>query len=300
MTPPWQTRASQFHPFIITAVAELPDSLRPLVAAALPVGATMLSGVVFPADFRAPKPNEEARPVPAQALVFTGSGMLHVQAAGTDAPAPEPAYFEPADIIWFRSSHLLLYGRLEIAAAIRHEPVLLDLQFNAVGWRQRDQNWRNFVAQSVGMPPMPAAVPPAESEQDKAILRSAPPKFVDGLYRYGLYTGETLHDAIFQEAIWQHRLTAFDEQLAPDTLVAVTDASVLILAEEKAFVRDSDELGLIITRIPRRAVTGVRSEKGDRLDDVVFTLSGDGVTEEIRLALAPDAADNWLKIWSRS
>jgi hypothetical protein len=52
----------------------------------------------------------------------------------------------PRHIRWIRSSHLLLYGRLEIASALAGEPVLLDIEFNAVGWRQKDHNWRNMVA----------------------------------------------------------------------------------------------------------------------------------------------------------
>jgi hypothetical protein len=168
-----------------------------------------------------------------------------------------------------------------------------------VGWRQKDQNWRNLVAQAVGMPPLAAGAAPEPSEQDRASLGSAPDKFVDGLIKYGLYTGEKLLDATFQSAVWQKHLLSFDEQLAPDTLVALTNASVLILTEEKALVRRSDELGLLIARIPRQAIANMQVEKGNQVDEVIFALDRGGVADAYRLFLAHDAAQAWSATWEK-
>lgn len=294
---PWQTRASEFHPYLIAAIDEAPDDLRPVIEAALPPGATLASGLVVPANYRAKSADAEPQIIPAQALIFTGDEMFHVQAAEAGQPAPPPVYIEPDAIRWIRSSHLLLYGRLEIASAAQGQPVLMDIEFNAVGWRQKDQNWRNLVAQAVGMSPaLTGAVSP---EQDRAILQGTPEKFVDGLFKYGLYTGETLTAATFHPAVWQQHLLAFDKQLAPDTLLALTNASVLILTEEKALVRRSDDLGLLITRLPRQAITGVRSEKRALVADVTFALARGGVADEYRVALAHEAAEAWMEIWEK-
>ncbi|MCS6827561.1 MAG: hypothetical protein NZ553_13180 [Caldilinea sp.] len=294
---PWQIRASVFHPYLIASLDELPDGLRPSVEAALPPGTKLASGLVVPANYRSKTPDAEPEMIPAQALIFTGEGMWHIQAPTVDQPAPAPIYIQPDNIRWIRSSHLLLYGRLEIASAFQGEPVLLDIEFNAVGWRQKDQNWRNLVAQAVGMPPIQAGVMPAPGDRDRALLSETPEKFVDGLFRYGLYTGETLLAATFQPAVWQHHLIAFDEQRTPDTLLALTNASVLILSEEKALVRHSDDLGMLITRIPRQAIVELQVEKGDLTDTVVFSLERGGVADAYRLSLAPDAAQAWLDIW---
>ena len=280
---PWQTRASEFHPFLVDTIDELPDDLRPLVEAALPSGAALASGLVVPANYRSKTPEAEPQTVPAQALIFTGHGMWHVQAPDDGQPAPTPIYIEPGAIRWIRSSHLLLYGRLEIASATGGEPVLLDIEFNAVGWRQKDHNWRNLVAEAVGKPPLTANAPPVPSTHDRALLQAAPDKFVDGLFRYGLYTGETLRDAAFHPAVWKQHLLAFDEQLTPDTLITLTDASVLILTEEKALVRRSNDLGLLITRIPRLAIAGIQVETGNQVDEVIFALDRGGVTDAYRL-----------------
>lgn len=296
---PWQARASEFHPFLISSLDELPNELRPLVEATLPSGATIASGLVVPTNYRSKAPDAEPEIIPPQALIFTGGGMWHIQAPEADQPAPAPIYIQPDHIRWIRSSHLLLYGRIEIASAFQGKPVLLDIEFNAVGWRQKDQNWRNLVAQSVGMPPIQVDAMPAPTERDRAILEGTPDKFVDGLFRYGLYTGETLLAATFQPAVWQHHLLAFDEQHTPDTLLALTNASVLILSEEKALVRHSDDLGMLITRIPRQAIVDMEVERGDVVDAVIFSLERGGVADAYRLSLGHEAAQAWLEIWKR-
>ena len=296
---PWQAKASEFHTYLVASMDELPTDLRSRVKAALPQDTVLASGLVVPANYRADTPDGEPHPVPAQVLIFTGEGMWHIEAPDSGPQAPAPIYIDPDTIRWIRSSHLLLHGRLEIAAAERSGPVQLDIEFNAVGWRQRDQNWRNLVARSVGLPPMTDATAPTPGAQDRAILGNTPEKFVDGVFRYGLYTGETLQAAIFQPALWQHHLIAGDEQIAPDTLVALTNCSVLILSEEKALVRHSDEFGLLVTRLPRRAIAGVQVEAGAALDPVIFALSRAGVNDAYRIFLAHDAAQSWRAIWTQ-
>mgnify|MGYP000952841489 FL=1 len=294
---PWQTRTSEFHPYLIATLDELPAALQSQVAGALRAGETLSSGLLVPENYRAKNLDSAPETVPAQALIFTGHGMWHFQEAAPGQPAPAPVYVDPANIRWIRSSHLLLYGRLEIASALAGEPVLLDIEFNAVGWRQKDHNWRNMVAETVGRPPLTSDALPAPTERDRTLLQAAPEKFVEGLFRYGLYTGETLHSAVFHPAVWKQHLLAFDEQLAPDTLITLTDASVLILTEEKALVRRSNDLGLLITRIPLRAIAGMQVEKRGPVDDVFFALERGGIADQYRLTLAHDAAEMWAGDW---
>jgi hypothetical protein len=80
-------------------------------------------------------------------------------------------------------------------------------------------------------------------------------------------------------------------------LVALTNASVLILTEEKALVRRSNDLGLLITRIPRQAIAGMTIEPGGQVDTVVFALDRGGVRDQVRLVLAHDAAEAWTAAW---
>lgn len=179
---PWQARASEFHPYLIAALEEIPGDLRALVEAALPSNETMRSGLVIPANYRSKTPETDPHMTPPQLLIFTDSGMWHIQAGEEDLPPPSPIFIDPFHVRWIRSAHLLLYGRLEIAGSFQGQPVLLDIEFNAVGWRQKDQNWRNFVARSVGRPPITSDIVPVPGDRERSILQDIPEKFVDGLF----------------------------------------------------------------------------------------------------------------------
>jgi hypothetical protein len=136
-------------------------------------------------------------------------------------------------------------------------------------------------------------------EQARQFLAAVPPKFADGLARYGLYTGEKLLGVTFQPAVWKENLIAFDEQLIPNTLLALTEASVLILAEESALVRKSEQFGLIITRLPRQAIVGVDLLAQEPLAAVKFALAREGASGEQSVLLAPEMAQAWLELWGR-
>lgn len=306
---PGQARSSDFHPYMIDTLDALPAKLREAAAAALLPGEPMVRAFVVPNDYRSPDGFEAPRVVPMQALIFTSGNLVHVQAGTQDAPAPPPIYVQPETVLWIRSSHVLLYGKLELVSAIRGEASKLEMQFNAVGWRLMQPEWHALVCRAIGVTaPLveaQAAAPPEEGEEEPytldeetmRLVASVPDKFVDGLGRYGLYTGEKLLGVVFQPALWKENLIAFDEQLLPNTLVALTNASVLIMAEESALVRKSEQFGLIITRIPRRAIAGMEVTETDPLPVVGFTLRREGVTDEVSVALGAEAAAAWQELW---
>jgi hypothetical protein len=298
---------------MVDALDGLPPSLREAANAAFPAGEQLVRGFVVPSDYRSPDGIAPSRVVPAQALLFTTRGVLHVQAPtlGAEEVAP-PVFLQPANLLWMRSSHLLLHGKLELVSAMQGQAAALALEFNAVGWRLMQHEWRELVAQAIGVT-LPAtekkaataqgAEPEEEiytlDEQTMLLLAAVPAKFVDGLARYGLYTGEKLQGVVFQPAVWKENLLAFDEQLLPNTLAALTEASVLILAEESALVRKSEQFGLIITRLPRAAITAVAAAEQDSLQAVQFSLAREGVTSEQTILLTPEIAQSWLELWNR-
>jgi hypothetical protein len=294
---PWQTRASEFHPYMVDAVDALPARLRDRAVAALPPGDTMVRGFVAPQDYRS---TDDLPPqvVPEQALIFTERGLLHVEADLPGVGAPLPTYLEPDKLLWMRSSHLLLYGRLEMVGAVQGDAVSLIMEFNAVGWRLIHAEWHAMVGKVIGLAPLAPEETRELDEQEKLLLAPVPDKFVDGLGRYGLYTGESLLGAVFQPAVWKENLIAFDEQLLPNTLVALTDASVLIMEEESALVRKSEQFGLIITRIPRRAIAAAASTAQDPLQAIRFSLAWDDAAAEQNVLLTPEMAEAWLKLWN--
>lgn len=298
MSEPWQTRASQFHPYTVDSLDDLPETLRPAALTACPQEERFVRALLVPAEYRS-QGEEESRAVPEQALVFTSGGILHVQAAPEGETAPLPAYLKPESLLLLRSSHILLSGRLKLLGASHGQLAHIEMEFNAMGWRLMDAEWRDLVGKAIGLPALSAEHAEAETANNKAITEALPQKFAEGLRKYGLYTGESLLGTVFQEGVWTESLSFFNHQLTPNTLLALTNASVLILAEELALVRKSEQYGLIVTRIPRQAVAAMQSVTKDSLQDITFFLSRGGVTTQRQLLLKPNAARQWLELWSR-
>jgi hypothetical protein len=292
---PWQTRATEFHPYMVESVAALPQTLRAAAQAALPAGALDVRAFVVPADYRSVG-DEEPHPVPEQALVFTEGDTLHVQAGLDGQSVPAYKWIRPDTLLYLRSSHLLLYGRLELLGSDQGEPVQLDMEFNAIGWHLMELEWHSLVGKAIGVPPPVPGEERAESQQELTLLATLPPKFAEGLRKYGLYTGEILQGVVFQPAIWTQTLALFENQVMPNTLLALTEASVLVLEEEPALVRKSEQIGLIITRIPRQAVADVQSAARGSIEEITFLLARSGATAEQRVLLEPASVRLWREL----
>lgn len=298
METPWQTRAVEFHPYLVGAVDALPDSLRALAKDALAPGARFVCALVVPPEYRSAG-EEESHPVPEQALIYTDSGVLHVQAGLGDEAPPSATFIQPETLLSIRSSHLVLYGRLELLGAAEGKPARIDMEFNAIGWNMMDTEWREMVGRAIGLPAQAPGEAKPESEQEVVLPESLPSKFIEGLRKYGLYTGEILLGFTYQPGVWSSQtLGLFQHQLAPNTLLALTNGSVLVLEEETALVRKSEQYGLIITRMPRQAIAALQSVTQDSLQELTFFLGRGGVTGEQRVLLELDVAQQWLELWA--
>lgn len=294
---PWQSRSLEFHPYMVDTVDALPDSLRDAAREALAPGERMVRAFVIPPEYRSSE-GSKSQDVPEQALVFTASGAWHIQAP-VDGSAASSTYLEPHKILWIRTYHLLLFGRVELASATRGAMTAIEMEFNAIGWRLMQAEWHNLVGKALGLPPLAPEEEPAIGETEKQLLAGVPEKFVDGLQRYGLYTGEKLLGAVFQPEIWKQNFLTLDEQLLPNTLAVLTESSVLVMAEEPALVRDSDVLGLIILRIPCRAIKSVEAAGRDALVAIRFALACEDVAGEQEVVLGSEAAQAWLELWNK-
>jgi hypothetical protein len=304
MARPWQARTSEFHPYMVDTVDALPASLAGPAKAALPPDADVTRALYVPRDYRA-RGWTAARQTPEQALIFSDAGMLYVAGQPkSEEPGKEPSssarppmFVRPDNLLYMRSSHLLLYGRLEFVSAVAGQPVKLDMEFNAVGWRLMDAEWRSLVGKIVDLPPLPPDALLRESEHEQELLEDLPPKFSFGLRKYGLYTGEILHGAAFQPPIWDKHWALFPKQITANTLLALTNASVIVIDEDRALVRKSQQYGYRITRIPLRAIAGAAVAEQEGLQELNFTLARDGAEAKRQLKLEPQTAEQWLALW---
>ncbi|MFN8468060.1 MAG: hypothetical protein U0X20_21050 [Caldilineaceae bacterium] len=311
MARPWQARTSEFHPYMVDNVDALPASLAAPAKAALPpesaqrADAGLTRALYVPRDYRA-RGWLAARQTPEQALIFTDAGVLYVQGQPKgEEPGSEPTngarppmLVRPDTLLYMRSSHLLLYGRLEFVSAVAGEAVKLDMEFNAVGWRLMDNEWRSLVGKIVDLPPLPPDALLRESEHEQELLEDLPPKFSFGLRKYGLYTGEILYGVVFQAPIWDKHWALFPKQITANTLLALTNASVIMIDEDRALVRKSQQYGYRITRIPLRAIAGLAVAEQDGLQELTFTLARNGAEAERHIKLDPQTAGQWLALWA--
>ena len=290
MTRPWQARSSDYHPYMVDSVEALPASLAVPARAALPPDAGATRALYVPRDYRA-RGWTSARQTPEQALIFTDAGVLYIQGQAA------PIFVRPDTLLYMRSSHLLLYGRLEFVSAVDHQAVKLDMDFNAVGWRLMDTEWRSLVGKIVDLPPLSPDVLVRESEHEQELFEDLPSKFSFGLRKYGLYTGEILHGTVFQAPIWDKHWALFPKQITANTLLALTNASVIVIDEDRALVRKSQQYGYRITRIPRPAIAGIAAAEVDGLQELTFTLARAGAQSERRWKLDIQTTDQWLALW---
>lgn len=293
MIEPWLVRASVFHPRLFHAPSELPASLRATAEHASPVGHQFVAALYVPADYRS-KDTEESQETPEQALVFTDKSVVHIEGAPADGPAPEPVCIALDNVLYVKTHHVLLYGRAQLYGACQGVERSLDIEFNAIGWPLMDVEWRGMIGKVIGLPPLASVDDRIASEHETQLLKTFPQKFADGLRRYGLYTGEEVISVLFQPEAWERTGTGQDKQIIPDTLLALTKASILVLAEERALIRTTEQYGLIITRIPLAVLKDVQTiAKDDGWEEIIFVLERAGVSTERRLQLEPAKAQYW-------
>jgi len=202
MIEPWLVRASVFHPRLFHGLSELPASLRAVTERAIPVGHRFLAALYVPADYRS-RGAEESQETPEQALVFTDKSVVHVEGAPAGVPVPEPICIALNNVLYVKTHHVLLYGRVQLYGACQGVERWLDMQFNAIGWPLMDVEWRGTIGEVIGLPALASAEDRVVSEHETQLLETLPQKFADGLRRYGLYTGEEVISVLFQPEAWE-------------------------------------------------------------------------------------------------
>ena len=231
---------------------------------------------------------------PAHALIFTDAGVIHVQTAACGQPAQ--ARLVPTEAVHYvQVGLLLLYGRLEIGYAVDGSAQQMVVEFNTVGWDLLQPGLMDLL-QDVSA----ASPPPPDDMQDSVISTAAierlPFKFANGVKIYILAPGERLLALAFQPGIWTRRLFILRRQLTPPIVLALTDRCVSMIEEERS-VGGSHAYGSTFTYIPRRVVTGMRSQSAPlgRLISIELLVEGAEATRD--LELTAEVAATWEAQW---
>jgi hypothetical protein len=281
-------------PDFLKALDRLPPSLLPLVERALPPGKPVRGALLLHAEFFA-RPKSGWEFVPERVLVFLDDTVILARAAALDKPA-QVTVLDAADLLYARSSLVLLYGLLEFKTVSGAQPDEVRLEYNSVIW----ETFRSSLARFVTAAYSPRAtagdgVRAANAE----ILKSVPYKFANGVQYNGLTPGERLLAAVFQPEIREGRWIR-SRQLTPNTVFALTDQQVVIVEEVLSLAlraQPKGEHGWVFTYIPRNRVTNWSITPGARWAEATLRIEWAGATEERSFVLEPLHASQWQRAW---
>lgn len=301
----WFSQRRPVSPSLVASIDDLPLTLLELVLGGLPSGVRPQSIVVAPADYYS-RGLLGWSFLPERVLVFAAEGVLYAQAASpggrsTDARPPVVRWICAADLLYVRSSLLLLYGALELVWSEAGAAERVLVEYNTSGWGFLKPGVLQLV-DAAAREAMPAAPrDPAEVGAARAAndlhLKRLPFKFGNGLRYYVLQGGERLLAAVFQPALWTTTHRFFHRALAPNSLIAATNRTVVLIEEQRVVARNETDYSWVFTYIPLPCIESITLEPRDECTCLLFGLRRGGATAERRFLMDREHAAEWQAHW---
>lgn len=270
------SRENQF-PYAVKTSTDLPGEFQQAVKSRLPSGESIRSILVLP-----PQPFMKRGGVLWQALLSTTHGIFHVR----DGNPPAVNYLPAESLLYVRHKIILLYGCLEIAGEVQGEEVRIVAEYNTVGQYLVDAALRQFLQLNLGKANPGTGV----EEQNSHILNKLGRetfKFMNGLRLYALQPGERLLGYVFQSRITRPFLRYFNLPVAPASMFALTDKSLILIEEDKA---RGASYGWVITICPRNVVLTVECKPMQRWQELSVRLLKNDVSVELNLIVGNETA----------
>ena len=279
-------------PFSVPSLSELPDSLRQAALQSIGTTDKPISICVFPVRTYL-KNWDSWEYLTEQALIFTRTRILHIQAPGLSNHEASTVSLCAADLSYTRLSLILMYGRLEFVDESLSRVVV---EFNSAGFEIIQPGLKEFLGSCCGKEP--------GSKPDKALTETVLGeigeesfKFKNGLYLYALLPEEQVLGFVFQPGIWGKRWHLFPLKISEATLLALTDRQ-LIVVEERSQSK-FPAYGWIFTFYPRRAIERIGITTRLDRQELVIGLKSTGNLNDHRVILE-DANDlAWQELWLR-
>jgi hypothetical protein len=279
-------RGIERHSLVLKSTSELPSELRSPEVVSLATEADMQTIIAFP-----PQIHRGWHYVPQQALLFSPTNVIHVQASIWPDQATQTTYVAGSDLMYIRVMLLLLYGFLEIVAQGPAEPTWLSVEFNTVAWHQLSKPLRQLLRASQTTPGAPSGET-AYAPAVRDAFESLPIKFYNGVKIYGLLPGEELEELVFQPGTWERRLLLFRRPVSANTLLALTSNYVTVIQED-LYVSQ----GWIVTHIPRSNIVRMQGQPRDLWNELTVQLRRGNQTAEYKLLLENEAVQVWRERW---
>jgi hypothetical protein len=228
----------------------------------------------------------------AQALLFTGHGLLHIQ-EGETAGQPASAVYIPADQLFYtRLTLILLYGQLEFFGFDGTTLQKIQVRYNAV---RHDLLWpvlQRFLRSSWEKQPHPAM--PDQTESLLQTLEAQSYKFRNGLTIFALQPEEQLLDFVYQPRIQRRSWGIFKRLIAPAALLAITEYELIFMEEGRT---NPTQYGWYITFCQRSFVERIEIKPNAAWQDACFHVRKDTSTAEFRMMFENNAAQVLHSKW---
>lgn len=220
--------------------------------------------------------------VPAQALLFTDAGLIHVQGE----PQATARLVRADEVLCVRHTMVLLYGRLDMD--LRGQPSL-HIEYNTVGERHLHQPLQRFLDAVLGVP-----VASGRDARTQALLQELEARsyaFKNGLALYALLPDESLAGYV-----WQPRVAGLLGRVRlPATLLALTPRAVLHLSEARI---KGAAYGWAIGFYPRAHLREQRVLPSDPWQRLQWRLGGGADEVTCEALLSPSVVQAWLALLS--
>ncbi|MBN1979159.1 MAG: hypothetical protein JW918_17320 [Anaerolineae bacterium] len=280
------TRGLERHPLILKDVSELSAELQSPYVASSVNSDTIQTIIAFP-----PQIHRGWHYVPKQALLFTPTDVIHLQASIWPNQEPKATYLRGSGLMYMKITLLLLYGFLEIVAQSDTSPTQLGVEFNTVAWYQLSRPLRQLLQATKATSNAPTDKT-AYTPVAKQAVENLPFKFSNGTKIYGVLPGEELEDLVFQPGIWKRWRLLFRRPVLANTLLLLTSNYVAVIQEDLTVKQ-----GWIISYIPRSSISGMQSQLRGPWNELTVRLKRGDQTTDYKLTLTNEAVQVWRTRW---
>jgi hypothetical protein len=284
------------HPYQVSRLEELPPALQRLVDASPHLPEPLDKILVIP-------PQEMPRSwggrggmvqVPYQALQFTTQGVYHLLEGKSAAEPGSIRYLQGADLLYAHLSIVLLYGRMELCAAVDDRQERIVVEYNTVSHELLQPALNRFLRLAWAG----SAPPQATTDRTAYLLYELGQlsyKFRSGMEIYCLQPTEQLQRLVFQPRIVRKYLGLVRRPVAPGSLLALSDKQLILVTEG---LTNPTIYGYFITFCPLANIQAMDTRPQNSLQEVRLSLQKGKAVSEHNFTATAEIAQDCLSLWS--
>ncbi|NMB82136.1 MAG: hypothetical protein GYA14_09995 [Ignavibacteria bacterium] len=216
------------HPYFLSTVNELDDTVRPYAEEYLGDHSQPVSIFVSPANMY-PR-NYRFRLIPQKVLIFSRKGVMQIGYSEKRGGKPTISCLEAEDILLVKNSMYLLYGKLEIWSKKTNASPVIDIEYNTVAHDSLRPYIQTLIEHSWKTHPDPEIHLTPDDSYEKLFNISY--SFYNGILTEGLHKDERILSVIFQPEISKKYLKYLSKKLSPTTCLAFTDRQLIVLQQD--------------------------------------------------------------------